>query len=422
MSFRLLLLAALFSTACTAQPQLPSTPAPAATVVQTGAQNLVASNFEVLRGKRVGLIVNHTALVDTTHLIDLVYGADDVTLVALFGPEHGLRGTADAGEKVDDGRDARTGVPVFSLYGRHRSPTPEMLEGIDVLVFDIQDVGARFYTYISTMALAMQAAARHNIEFVVLDRPNPLGGTYVGGFMLEPTHTSFVGQFAIPIAHGMTVGELARMVKGERLMTGLENLNLTVVETSGWTRAMRWEETGMPWVAPSPNIPDIETARLYPGTCFFEGTSASEGRGTRQPFRLLGAPWANGEALATTLSGLNLPGVTFESAAFTPVSIQGMSSSPKLQDQPLQGVRVSVTDPDALDAVAVGIHILHAFYAQAPNKNDFLSRKDFLALLAGTRNLERMLTRGDTPEAIIAAWQNDVAQFRQTRAPYLLYP
>ncbi len=389
--------------------------------VQTGAQQLAAEAFAPWQQQRVGLIVNHTALVGDKHLVDLAHEAPGVTVAAIFAPEHGWRGEADAGAKVEDDRDPTTGAPVYSIYGKVRAPTPEMLENVDLLVFDIQDVGARFYTYISTMGLSMQAAAKANIPFVVLDRPNPLGGEYVSGFVLEPEHESFVGQYPIPIAHGLTVGELAKMIKGEKMLDGLENLDLRVVEMTGYTRAMTWEETGLAFTPPSPNMPDIETARLYPGMCLFEGYSASEGRGTRSPFKMVGAPWADGEALAASLNAQNLPGIAFEAAAFTPVSIEGMSSSPKLQDTALEGVRAAVTDPRALHPVEAGVYATHAFLQQAPDKQAFFARPDFVAKLAGTDRFQQMLLDGATPEDVIAAWQPEVEAFKAQRMPYLLY-
>ncbi len=414
---------------CMATPDGPSTsPAIPATAlaqpspVKTGAQVLAERSFSDWQGRNVGLIVNHTALVGDAHLADLVHEAADVSLVALFGPEHGLRGTAEYGASVVDGRDAKTGVPIYSLYGRTRKPTPAMLEGIDLLVFDIQDIGARFYTYISTMGLAMQAAAEARIPFVVLDRPNPLGGTYVSGFMMEPAHTSFVGQFAIPIAHGLTVGELARMIKGEALLPGLASLELHVVSLENWTRTMTWEATQLPWTPPSPNIPDIETAWVYPGTCFFEATGASEGRGTLTPFRLLGAPWVDGEALTQSLNARTLPGIRFSAATFTPTAIEQMATNPKLKGQALQGIRLHLTDPQAFQPVETGVYVLHAFYQQAQAQGiDLITRKDWLANLSGTHRLYDLLTQHATPETIIAAWQAEVEAFRTRRAPYLLY-
>jgi uncharacterized protein YbbC (DUF1343 family) len=400
----------------------PGRDAPDPTAVRTGAQVLADQDFDRLSGQRVGLIVNHTARIDTVHLIDALHAAPDVTLAALFGPEHGLRGTADAGEKISDGVDDRTGAPVYSLYGQTRKPTPKMLDGLDVLVFDIQDVGARFYTYISTMGLAMQAAAEADLPFVVLDRPNPLGGALVSGFVLEPAQTSFVGQYPIPVMHGMTVGELAQMIQGEGWLSGLEELDLTVVPVEGWQRGQLWPATGLPWIPPSPNIPDVETAFVYPGTCFFEATGASEGRGTREPFRLLGAPWADSQALADTLTARNLPGVRFTPAQFTPDSIEGMASNPKLEGVALGGIRLHVTAPPTYRPVATGIHVLHAFYQQAQRRGEaFVTRPEWMDKLAGTERLRALLTTGASPEVIIATWQDEIDAFEQRRTPYLLY-
>ena len=391
--------------------------------VKTGAQVLAEGGFERFRSQRVGLVANHTAVVDSAHLIDAIHAAD-VEIGALFGPEHGLRGEDEAGDAVEDGRDVRTGTPIYSLYGATRKPTPEMLSGLDVLVFDIQDIGARFYTYISTMGLAMQAAAEAGIPFVLLDRPNPLGGQYVSGFVLEPEHHSFVGAYPIPVAHGMTVGELARMIQGEGMMEGLEDLELEVVEMEDWTRATRWPETGLPWIAPSPNIPDVETAFVYAGACFFEATSASEGRGTRQPFKLLGAPWADADVLADTLNSRSLPGVYFEPATFTPESIASMASNPKLEGEDVRGVRYVVEDLSAFRPVETGIYVLHAFHQAALQAGvpDFISRPDWLITLGGTTELLHMLEADASPQEIIAAWQADVQAFEARRSAYLLYP
>ncbi len=392
--------------------------------VKTGAAVLAERGFDLLDGKRVGLVVNHTARVDTTHLIDLIAAAPNVELTALFGPEHGLRGTADAGERIADGRDERTGVPVYSLYGETRKPTPDMLHGADVLVFDIQDIGARFYTYISTMGLAMQAAAEQGISFVVLDRPNPLGGNYVSGFVLEPEHMSFVGQYPIPMVHGMTVGELARMIRNESMMEGLEELDLHVVEMEGWRRDMLWPETGLPWIPPSPNIPDFGTALVYPGPVLFEATSASEGRGTRQPFVQVGAPWLDGQAAADSLNAKGLAGVRFEAIVFTPESIPGMASHPKLEGQTLGGIRHILTDEQAFRLVETGIHVLDVFRKQAASNTpeELVDRPEGMARLAGTQRLLSMLRQGASPETVIASWEREVLAFRELRAGYLLYP
>ena len=389
--------------------------------VSTGAAVLAASDFEDFRGQRVGVIVNHTSRVGEQHLVSLMHAAPEVTVGAIFGPEHGWRGTEEAGISVKDGRDTETGAPVYSLYGEHRKPAPAMLEGLDVLVFDIQDVGARFYTYISTMGLAMQAAAEAGLPFVVLDRPNPLSGAYVSGFMLEEEHTSFVGQYAIPIAHGMTVGELAQMIKGEALLPGLSTLDLRVAAMDGYERTMQWPDTELPWVQTSPNVPDFETALVYPGTCLFESTSASEGRGTNAPFLLVGAPWADGNALESVLNGAQLPGVRFAAAEFSPEPMPGKDMNPKQKGIILEGVRIAVTDRSSYLPVETGIHVLHAFYQAAPDKEGFLSRPQWLEKLSGTGRLLVMLQAGNAPGAIISAWQEEVAAFREARATYLQY-
>ena len=391
--------------------------------VKTGAELFAANDFAELQGKRVGLIVNHTARVDTSHLVDLMHAVDGVEVAALFGPEHGIRGAADAGEKIEDGRDPATDAPIYSLYGATRKPTQEMLENVDALVYDIQDVGARFYTYISTLGLAMQAAAEKGIPIYVLDRPNPLGGNYVSGFVLEDEHESFVGQYPIPAAYGLTIGELAAMIRGENLLSGVSDAELHVISMEGWQRDVLWPETGLTWIPPSPNIPDFETALVYAGTVLFEAVSASEGRGTETPFTLLGAPWADGGALADTLNAIGLDGVQFDSTSFSPRSIEGMSSSPKLMGEDLQGIRITVTDADTYRSVETGIHILYAFYRQAEEAGieDFVSRPASLSRLSGTNRLFEMLEGGASPEEIIESWQSEVEEFRERREPYLLY-
>lgn len=390
------------------------------TGVRSGADVLAANGARHLQGQRVGLIVNQTSRADTSHLIDVVDRAPDVELKALFAPEHGLEGRADAGETIEGGRDPKTGAPIYSLYGSSRQPPPEALDSLDVLVFDIQDIGARFYTYISTMGRAMQAAARQDVPFLVLDRPNPLGGERVAGFVLDPEHRSFVGEYPIPIQHGMTVGELARMVQGESWLDDLDGLELDVVPVEGWSRSEQWSETGLSWTPPSPNIPDFQTALIYPGAVFFEATAASEGRGTPDPFTLVGAPWADAPALADTLNARGLPGVRFESVQFTPTSRPG-ASAPKLEGKTLHGIRHVITDRTAYRSVATGVHVLHAFYHHAPSKSDFLSRPDWLVKLAGTEKLRDMLRAGKRPAAIVEAWQDEVQSFRTQREPYLLY-
>jgi uncharacterized protein YbbC (DUF1343 family) len=392
--------------------------------VRTGAEVLAANQFDELAGERVGLIVNHTARVDTAHLIDRVHQASNVNLGALFGPEHGLRGTAGAGEAVTDDRDDRTGTPVYSLYGDSRRPTPEELKGLDALVFDVQDVGARFYTYITTMGLAMQAAAEADLRFVVLDRPNPLGGSYVSGFSLQPDYQSFVGRYPIPVAHGMTVGELARMIKGEEWLPGLSALDLTVVPMEGWSRDTQWPGTARRWVAPSPNLPTWKTALVYPGMGLFEGLHVNEGRGTDHPFLQIGRPWPPeaARAVVDTLRARALPGIRVETTTVAPTS-RPAAPSPRFEGEQLPGFRVRVTDAGAVRPVELGIHAVHAVYHQALAQGDtsIISRPQHLARLAGSDRLAAQLRAGTGPAAIIDSWARAVNAFRERRAPYLLY-
>lgn len=393
--------------------------------VRSGAEVLASNDFGSLSGQRVGLIANHTTRLDTAHVADRLAASPNVELGAIFAPEHGFRGTAGAGEAVEDGRDPRTGAPIYSLYGDTRRPTPEMMEGLDALVFDVQDVGARFYTYITTMGLAMQSAAEADARFVVLDRPNPLGGTYTSGFVLEPGHTSFVGRYPIPITHGMTIGELARYIKAQGLLPGVESLALSVVPIENWARDQQWPDTGLEWRPPSPNLPTWETALLYPGMCFFEGVRVSEGRGTERPFLQIGAPWSPEAArqVVDTLRARGLSGVGVDTVAFTPRSMPEAAPSPRFEGEEVYGFEVKVTDRQAVDPLAVGIHALHAMYhrARARGDTDFVSRPDHLTRLAGTDRLLTLLREGASPDSIIASWRDEVEAFRDDRSSALLY-
>lgn len=395
----------------------------AAARVKTGAEVLLARGLGPLRGKRVGLITNQTGTVGGEHLVDVLARTKDTKLVAIFAPEHGFRGEAEAGKSVKDGVDPKTGVRVFSIYGATRKPTREMLRGIDILMFDIQDVGVRFYTYISTMGLSMQAAGEAGISFLVLDRPNPLGGEYVAGFDMEPAHVSFVGQFAIPMVHGLSVGELARMIKGRGLVPGVAKLDLDVVAMEGWQRAMRWPQTGLAWQKTSPNVPSYETALVYPGIGLFEAADASEGVGTTTPFLQAGAPWADGAALAKSLNAQGLPGVTFEAAQFKPRPIKGMASKPRFEGRALSGVRLKIGDHNRYLPVETGVAVLAAFdkAARDNGRKGIIKRTDWLAKLTGTRRFGVLLAKGADYRAIAKEWAPDVAAFRTARAPYLIY-
>ena len=378
---------------------------PAAAQVKTGIDRLVANNFESLRGAKVGLITNHTGLThDGRRTVDAIHAADGVNLVALFSPEHGWQGVVD--EKVGNTTDAATGLAVFSLYGETRKPTKAMLEGVDTLVFDIQDIGCRFYTYIATMREALEAAAEHNLSFVVLDRPNPIGGIVMAGPVLDSEHRDFVGAHTIPLQHGMTTGELARMMVGEN---GLK-VQLEVVPCSGWQRADLWHQTGLTWVNPSPNMRRLTQALTYPGIGLVEGTNVSVGRGTDTPFEILGAPWCDGQQLAATLNAAKLPGIAFVPVRFTP-------TSSRHKDKECGGVHILITDWSAFDAVRTGMHVACALRALYPDdwetkRLDWLlkHKPSFDAIVAGTK-----------ADEIIKTWRRSLELFRLRRQPFLIY-
>jgi len=390
--------------------------------VVTGAQVLANNGFDRFRGKRIGLITNQTGTVDSGHLIDALHESPDVDLAALFGPEHGLRGSVADGAAIADGVDPATGIAIYSLYGANRSPSSEVLAGLDALLFDIQDIGARFYTFISTMGLSMQAAAEAGVPFVVLDRPNPLGGRLFDGYVLDSLHTSFVGLYPIPVQHGMTVGELALMIKGERLLEGLENLDLDVVELKDWRRDMLWPETQLPWIPTRPNIPSFMTALVYAGTCFFEGTTASEGRGTDSPFLKVGAPWLDAISAARSLNELGLSGVQFSSTEVEPREIPGTASNPKFEGKTVHAVQIEVTSIDTYAPVSTGIAVLSEVFRSAPDsvRSAFIKAR-WLGLLSGTDRLQASLERGDDLETIQQSWREELSEFGQTRQRYLRY-
>jgi uncharacterized protein YbbC (DUF1343 family) len=330
--------------------------------------------------------------------------AADVALVALFSPEHGWLGTAD--ERIEDTVDAATRRPVYSLYGETRKPTAAMLAGIDTLVFDIQDIGCRFYTYVSTLRNCLDAAAEFKLRFVVLDRPNPIGGLRLEGPVMADERRDFVGAHRVPVRHGMTAGELARMMAGE---DGIF-VELQVVKCEGWHRADLWPDTGLVWINPSPNMRRIAAAMLYPGIGLLEGTNLSVGRGTDTPFEVLGAPWCDGVRLAERLRAAGLPGVAFVPVRFTP-------TASRCQNQPCSGVNIVITDWRAFEPVRTGIHIaaaLHALHADAWD----VKRLDWLLKHKASADA---VTKGEAADAIVARWQKDLDLFRRRRQPFLLY-
>lgn len=396
--------------------------APAPTV-RPGVDVLLTDSAHLVAGLRVGLVTNHTGVywADTNadasaadavgHVIDAIHSSPNVELVALYGPEHGIRGVAEAGARVDTEVDERTGVTVFSLYGETLRPTPEMLEGVDVLVYDMQDIGARYYTYVSTMAYAMEAAGEHGIPFIVLDRPNPIRGDVVQGNVLDPAYSSFVGLYPVPMRHGMTPGELARMYVAEY---GID-VDLRVIPMEGWERNMTYEETGLPWIPPSPNMPSVESALAYPGTCLFEGTPLSVGRGTNRAFQWIGAPWLDGDALAEALNGYGFEGVSFEAVTFTPDT----PGDGKFGGQAVNGVRV-VGESSAYDAPRVAVAML--VESRRASGDQWFWRESHFDRLAGTDALRTGIEADMTVDELTRGWVDPLEAFEATRAPYLIYP
>jgi uncharacterized protein YbbC (DUF1343 family) len=373
--------------------------------VQTGIDILERDSFALLDGAKVGLITNHTGLTaDGRAAADVLHAAENVALNALFGPEHGIRGALD--EAVPDGNDEATGLPVFSLYGQRQEPTTEQLAGLDTLVFDIQDVGCRFYTYISTLGHCLIAAARQGLRFVVLDRPNPITGVAVEGPLADDTRLSFTAFHPIPVRHGMTVGEMAMLLNAERNL----NANLIVVKCEGWKRADWWDTTGLTWVNPSPNMRSLTQATLYSGVGLLEFTNVSVGRGTDTPFELIGAPWIDGRALAYVMNAKNLPGVRFVPVRFTP-------NASKFAGESCGGLNLLLTDRNKFAPVRTGIEIalaLRALYLEEWQASKYMT------LLANRVVMDAVMA-GDEYAAIQKRWTPDLRAFQQARAHFLLY-
>lgn len=373
----------------------------------TGIDVLLRDGFTQLRGRRVGLITNHTGRSTDGHsTVGLLHAAEGVELVALFSPEHGLEGKLDIPE-ISDSQDRSTGMRVFSLYGETRRPTPGMLEGIDTLVFDIQDVGSRFYTYISTLGMAMEAAAGQGIRFVVLDRPNPINGEAVAGPLADPGREAFVAYHRLPLRHGMTVGELARMFRADKQL----DLELEVVALENWNRSDYFDATGLRWINPSPNMRSLAQATLYPGIGLLETTNLSVGRGTDTPFEVFGAPWLNGLDFAFEMNRLGLPGVVFIPLEFTP-------AGSTFAGEPCGGVNVLVVDRARFEPVRTGLEIALQLRRQYPERWDMAA---FDRLLVHAQTFENVRA-GQSFETIRAAWERELEAFRQHRAAFLIYP
>lgn len=381
-----------------------------ALTVRVGIETFLADVPRALRGKRVGLITNHTGIDRSrTPDIDLIAKHKDLKLVALLAPEHGIRGTAEAGEKVVNETDPRTGVPVYSLYtSEDRGPTPEMLKDVDVLVYDLQEVGGRTWTYVSTMALAMQAAARKGIPFVVLDRPNPIGGEIVEGAPLDPRFKSFVGMYPIPARHGMTVGELATLFNRKY---GI-GADLIVARVANWRRSQWFDETGLPWVNPSPNLRSLAALTSYPGSVYFEGTNLTEGRGTDRPFEQIGAPWLDAPEVARVMNERRLPGVRFEAITMTVAP-----TAAKHRGQSIPAIRFAVTDRRAYRPVRTSLLLIDEIRRRHPRDFAWTATID---RLTGSDRV-RLAIEGGRLHALLEEWDREAAEFRESHKSYLLY-
>ncbi|MEX2242656.1 MAG: DUF1343 domain-containing protein [Fimbriimonadaceae bacterium] len=380
-----------------------------AATVMCGIDVLERDGFALLRGRSVAVITNHTGRTrDGRHVVDVMVASPSVKVVCLFAPEHGVRGEVDA--PVKDGKDEKTGLNVYSLYnpgagaGRFR-PTEEQLKGVDTLVFDIQDIGTRFYTYVGTMGYAMEEAHRHGLRFVVLDRPNPIGGVWVDGPTADKDRLGLTAYHPIPLVHGMTAGELAGYFKEVK---GLDGLDLQVVKCEGWTRADTWEKTGLTWINPSPNMRTMNQAVLYPGIALVEATNVSVGRGTDTPFELVGAPYVDGQSLAARMNALSLPGVLFYPIEFTP-------DATKFAGEKCEGIAIMVTERSRLEPIRVGMELARALHELFPEWDDAR-----LINLVQNRVAADAVLRGGY-EAAAPTWQEDLGSFKLARARHLLY-
>lgn len=384
--------------------------------MRTGADRLAQIDHPMLTGRRIGLVTNPTGITaDFRTIVEVCAGLESAELTALFACEHGLYGQRQAGELFDDEIDPEFGIPVYSLYGKHKKPTADMLSAVDTVVFDIQDLGIRFYTYITTLLYVMEACAEHGKSLLVLDRPNPLGGAICEGGILQPGFESMIGAWTMPIRTGMTIGELALMVNDQR---GL-GCQVDALRMQGWQRSMEYTATGLPWMVPSPNMPFIDTVRVYAGTCLFEGTNVSEGRGTTRPFEWIGAPWLDGRKLAERVNARRLEGVHAHPVYATP-------AFSKHQGQLCGGMRLFVTDPRRFEPVRTGLTMLHEVVALHPDRFEWLSppregSRYFIDLLTGGHEVRRCISSAEGLSQIIGSWREQAESWKKMRQPYLLY-
>ncbi|MBK8660328.1 MAG: DUF1343 domain-containing protein [Ignavibacteriales bacterium] len=381
-----------------------------------GIDNFLQKEWNSVAEKRLGIVANHTAVTsDGKHLVDEIIFDKKGKITAVFGPEHGFRGVAAAGLKIDNTTDEKTGIPVFSLYGKTRKPTPEMLEGIDLMIFSIRDAGVRFYTYISTLYHVMEACGEAGITVWVLDQPNIIGGLYVDGPVVEDSLFSFVGITRLPIAHGMTIGEIGKYFQVDIKERKGINCNLNVVEMSGYYRESEFEETGVEWLDPSPNLRSVTATKVYPGTCLLENTNVSEGRGSDDPFLIFGAPFINNDKLLEFIK--QFPGIkSVEKIEYTPVESEA-AVKPKFMGEKCFGVRIRETSKE-FEAVKFGFYLLDHLNREYPDKFEIKERG--FRIKSGRGDIQNLLTTKGW-EAVVASWQEELRQFKELRSKYLLY-
>jgi len=386
--------------------------------VRIGAEILLEKHLDLLKDKRIGVICNHTSVLPNgVRLVDTLLSRG-IKITVLFSPEHGIRGKIPAGVAVEEMIDQKTGLSEYSLYGEVRKPTIEMLQNVDVLIFDMQDVGARFYTYISTMGYCMMAAGENGKKFIVLDRPNPINGIDIEGPPLDLELRSFIGLYPIPVRYGMTIGELAKMIIGEGFVN-LSTADITVIPMEGWKRSMWYDDTGLPWISPSPNMKTLVTAAVYPGTCIFEATNITEGRGTEKPFEYIGIPGLNSKIVSSKLNDLKLPGVKFLPIEFTPRGDSITALNPKFKDKKCRGIYVKITERKNFKPVLTGVMMLATIKQLYPKK---IQIKDGLFdRLMGNEQVRLKLEKGVVDKDIFSIYKNSIQTFEQIRSKYLLY-
>lgn len=377
-----------------------------------GINVLLRDSMQLIRGKRVGLITNHTARdANGRSTIDLLYEAPGVRLTALFAPEHGIRGIEEGGAKISSSVDEKTGIPIYSLYGDAKAPTPRMLANVDVLVYDIQDVGARMYTYVWTMTLAAEAARKSGKQFIVLDRPDPIRADRVEGGLIEKRYRSFTGLHNVPVRYGLTAAELVRYLE----RTNQIDSRVSIVPMSGYRRSMWWEDTGLEWIKPSPNIRDVEAALLYPGISFFEATNVSEGRGTAEPFRVVGARWLNDAgAIAAAMNQKKLNGVRFEAVT------RRIGKGEKFGGEVVPMIRIIVRDRDMIRSTEIAAHLLREIYARHPKQFRW-QRGSGIEELSGSPGLRTAVEHGGI-DVLLNQWRRESEKFARESAPFRLYP